>query len=154
MILKRIYKRDSSGGLVQPPTLDYVSVGHTGVHPEQNFSPGLVLAGVQEGWIKIEGEYLILNVHPEPLRYKILRLPGRYCCHCGEKLPDDDGGELSRIHLAQYHLNVPSPDSKWQAGYMRLNEYQCTLDAGQHERFRFHFPGRVVQFPRKEASNG
>lgn len=151
MRLKRFYKHDAAGNVAG---LDYVSVGDTGITPNQNFSSGLIDAAVSEGWATLSKGQLILHVVPEDLVYTIKRVPGRYCCHCGEKLPDDATGELARSHVAREHSNAPSPDKQNPAGYCMVNAYGCELNAAQHEKFKVKNPARPPVFPQKGVVNG
>lgn len=144
MLLKRIYKTpegwekklDDKGECINPPPLEYVSLANTGVHPEQNFSIDLVTEGLTNGLMLIDDDVLTLDCHPEPLRYNIKRRPGRYCLHCGEKLGDDTGGALARLHVAEKHAGKTSPDASTPAGYVWLLHFECVLDAEQHEKYR------------------
>ncbi|MCI0517231.1 MAG: hypothetical protein L0Y45_05280, partial [Woeseiaceae bacterium] len=79
---------------------------------------------------------LIFNVHPEPLRYTIKRRPGRYCLHCGAALANDSKGDLARLHVAEKHAGVASPNPRVPAGYENLTYFECVLDAVQHEKYR------------------
>lgn len=144
MLLKRIYKIpegwerqvNEKGDCINMPPLDYVALGNTGTNPEQNFPTQEVIHNMQHGLMGIDGDTLIFNVHPEPLRYAIKRRPGRYCLHCGTKLPDDAKGELARLHVAEQHAGVPSPHADIPAGYENLTYFECVLDAEQHEKYR------------------
>jgi YgiT-type zinc finger domain-containing protein len=148
MLLKRFFKPQSHEQAMagKPLVLDYVSLAHTGVSPEQNFSAGLMAAAIAEGWCSISKRKLILHVEPQDLIYTILRLPGRYCCHCGEKLPDDATGELARAHVAITHIGKPSPDNQNPGGYLMTNAYECVLDRTQHKKFRVKKPARAPVF--------
>ncbi len=135
---------------IRPAEIAYISLAHTGVSPEQNFSTRLVTDCLQKGLMSISGDELTFNVHPEPLHYEILRSPGRYCCHCGEKLPNDTGGELARLHVASEHAGIPSPDTNNPAGYVALNHFECRLNAEQHAKWRVMEPARAPHFATKE----
>lgn len=155
MLLKRIYKKpegwekqvNEKGECINPPPLDYLSLANTGVRPEQNFSVARVTEGLTAGLMRIDGDTLILDVHPEPLRYAIVRRPGRYCLHCGEKLGDDQGGAMARLHVAEKHAGTPSPDANTPSGYAALNHFECVLDSGQHEKYRVKNKARAPHFP-------
>lgn len=155
MLLKRIYKTpdgwekqiNERGECVNPPPLDYLSLAHTGINPEQNFSTDRVVEGLTAGLMRIEDDVLALECHPEPLRYAIKRRPGRYCLHCGEKLADDEKGVLARLHVAEKHAGKPSPDADTPAGYVALNHFECVLDAKQHEKYRVKNAARAPHFP-------
>jgi hypothetical protein len=143
MLLKRIY--DDRGALA------YISVAHTGIAAEQNFSVSLVTKALQEGWMELHEGQLVLKGEPENLVYAIRRQPGRYCLHCGEKLPDDEGGALSRLHVAARHRGLSSPDPGNPGGYEKLNHFECVLAQEQHERLRLRNKARAPHFPRKEV---
>ncbi len=136
MLLKRIYKTVTEGG--NPKILDYLALAHTGTSLNQNFSTRLVTDFMTSGVISIEGDVLILDLRPEPLRYAILRRPGRYCLSCGEKLADDEGGALARLHVAEKHDGL--------AAYEQINHFECALDARQHEKYRVRNKARAPKF--------
>ena len=105
MLLKRHYKRDAKGALIEPPQVDHLEVKHTGIHAAQHFSTRLVAAGIAEGWLTIEGGQLFLKAKPEPLRYTVKRVPGRY------------------------------PKADAPGGAEVINYYECELDPAQHQKF-------------------
>jgi len=159
MLMKRVYKKpegwekevDENGNCTNPPPLDYLSLAHTGIEPEQNFSTQMVTGLLTDGLVTIEGDVLTLNVEPEPLIYKIVRQPGRYCLHCGEKLADDQTGALARLHIAMQHNGVASPDPSNPSGYVALNHFACVLDSAQHEKFRAKGVARAPVFHVRKA---
>jgi hypothetical protein len=145
MLLKRHYRRTPKGELVTPPQLDHVEVKHTGTKAEQNFSESLVRNGVAGGFVTLGKGRLVLHVKPEDLVYAIKRVPGYYCCHCGVALPDAGafvsvshlpGVTVGMQHVADAHGKAKSPDPGNPSGYCRLNHYETTLEAKQHEKFR------------------
>lgn len=138
MRLKRIFKRDEEGKLIE---LDHIVVEHTGIQEAQNFSTGLVVEALKAGWMELAKGKLILKAEPEDLKYTILREPGRYCLHCQAKLPDDEKGELAQIHVLTEHPGAASPDPSSPAGYIKINAYECMLDPKQHARFKAKKPG-------------
>jgi len=146
MYLKRFYKDADEGG---NRLLDYISLAHTGSSPEQNFNIGLVTELITLGFMEINGDTLIFRVHPEDLRYQIKRAPGRYCLHCGQKLDEDQGGEMARLHVALNHKGLKSPNPNTPAGYEWLRYYECVLNGEQHEKYKF-VAGDPIQFPRKD----
>jgi hypothetical protein len=163
MLLKKIYKTpvgwekevDAAGNCTNPPPLDYISLAHTGVQAEQNFCTDMVVDAMRDKYLSIEDDVLILHVAPEDLRYKILRSPGRYCLHCGEKLPDDEKGTLARLHVATKHPDAISPDRIDPAGYEMLNHFECILESQQHDRFRVTTPAKPPKFhKRQEVAHG
>lgn len=97
-----------TGNCINPPPLDHIECRHTGTSAEQHFSDNLVMGALQEGWMSIKDGMLTLHCKPEPLRYKIVRVPGKY--PVAKKTDADPGYEV--IHY-----------------------YDCVLDPAQHERF-------------------
>jgi hypothetical protein len=93
MLLKRHYNKpdgwvkevDEKGDCTNPPPLSHLEVKHTGTHPAQHFSTGLVAAGLAEGWMTIGPGKLILHGKPEDLVYTITRVPGEYRTKDGQK---------------------------------------------------------------------
>lgn len=116
------------------PPLSHITIRHTGTHATQHFSTRFVARGMEEGWLTIEGEMLVLATTPESLRYAIQREPGAYCCHCDQRLPG--GGALAQAHVRSQHKGQVSPDMSNPSGYAVLNHYACVLDAEQHARWK------------------
>ena len=127
----------AEGALLNPPPFAGMEIKHTGTSPEQNFSERFVTKGREEGWIGIADGVLTLYGTPENLTYTILRVPGRYSCFDGSKLPDDeaDQGTLARAYIAEHHAGALSPDPENPAGYYKINHYECVLDSEQHEKY-------------------
>jgi len=169
MLMKRIYKTpegwekrvDENGDCTNPPPLDYISVAHTGLKPEQNFSTRMVARGQAEGWMVIdcEADTLTIEAYPEDLVYAINQYPGKYCLNCGHRTIDDPSGVQMRAHTAGQHAGEESPDPQWPHGYAQFNEYRCTLSDAQHAKYRKRSDQAAVhEFPRKpkleDVSNG
>jgi len=91
---------------------------------KQNFSIGFMEQSLKDKVLAMSGDRVIFNSRP-PVIYKILRRPGRYCCHCGQKLEDDDIGSLARIHLLAMHTDKASPDRENPSGYRRDSFFAC-----------------------------
>lgn len=141
MYLKKFYQDDGA--------IDYISLAHTGISREQHFSMGLVTEYVTLGLMEVHDGELFFKVHPETLRYEIKREPGRYCLHCGEKLGDDQGGELSRLHVAMKHKGKASPDASNPAGYEQIHYFDCVLDEKQHAKYKAMAGTVIHHFPEK-----
>jgi hypothetical protein len=157
------------GIVLNPPPTDHFIINHTGTKPEQNFSEGLVQAGITEGFATVSRGELVLHAEPEDLVYEIIRGPGHYCCHCGEPIPDanaflkDENGEetdqtVGMLHVAEVHGGEKSPDPNNPSGYMRLNGYQCRLSDKLHKKYNFELWQRKrMEGPKrkgKESDNG
>lgn len=114
MLLKRNF--DMSG---PEPRLVGVKLLHGG--PRQRFSPGLIERGIVEGWIQLGDNMVKLRTDP-PATYKIVRMPGYYCCHCNESLSDSPSGP---IHVSMAHPGKKSPDPFNPSGFRKDNFYEC-----------------------------
>lgn len=127
----------AAGVLLNPPPLDQLQVLHTGLQEAQHFSERLVRKGQEEGWLTIDKGTLTIYAKPENLVYEIVRVPGRYSCYDGSKLPDDEGdtGRLARAVIAERHAGQPSPDPAHPSGYYKINYYDCRLNAAQQATF-------------------
>jgi len=129
MYLQRQYKHDPKG--VKSPVVSGVKIKRISANGKQNFSSKLVKVAQAEGWLSVNDTHIIL--HDDDLgdiNFKIVRSPGRYCCHCGEKLIDDPTGEAAREHVAQKHSGKKSPDTNNPSGYEMIAHYECVVDEG------------------------
>ena len=93
----------------------------------QKFSLNIITGGQSEGWLEREGSTITLHGLDEDHQFTILQEPGRYCCHCGEKLQDDLDGAAARKHIADLHSGLTSPDEENPSGYVMQNYYNCKL---------------------------
>lgn len=129
MKLKRIYAARAEG---EAPKLDHMKILHAG--PRQRFSTGLVDAAVLEGWMTLGGGKIVIHAQPADVTYKIVRMPGYYCCHCAMSLDEVvrrhqlDGGLAAQAHVASAHPGAASPDPGNPVGYCRLNFYDCVKE--------------------------
>jgi len=62
-----------------------------------------------------------------PATYRIVRVPGFYCCHCQAQLPD---GPTGKVHVTTAHAGKASPDSSNPFGLRLNNFYECTKEKG------------------------
>lgn len=118
MLLKRVY--DLSG---DRPRVSGVKILRAG--PRQNLSPRFIEGGVAEGWLSMGKGKVVLHGEDGDVVYRMERIPGYYCCHCGRKLDDGPGGQ---VHVAAAHKGTKSPDPSNPAGYRRDNFYACVRE--------------------------
>lgn len=109
--------------MIPPVVPNVVEVLHAGLH--QHFSPDMVFRGGQAGWLVSGGGKLTVRGVDGAITYKVVRVPGYYCCHC--KAPMDDG-LTARAHLAEKHAGEKSPDPSNPSGYERINYYDCVRE--------------------------
>ena len=101
----------------------------------QKFNQGFIDREIQNGILSIGARKLTFKtVDGQPdLVYKILTIPGIYCCHCNAKQPDSN---TAKAHVAAEHAGIPSPDVKPcgagisgnPAGYRQDNFFTCELE--------------------------
>lgn len=98
--------------------------------PQQKFSPEMVQKGVREGWLEFTKDHITVKAVNGEVRYRIVREPGHYCCHCGVTLEDANqfaapGLSKGRKHVLDEHGSAPSPDRNNPSGYEKLNAFLC-----------------------------
>ena len=104
----------------QPWPLAHVKV--LDAPPTQDFSEGFVKNALAEGWLSIGRGVITIEAEPVPVQYRIVRGPGHYCCHCGQKL---EGQVEARAHVAELHAGESSPDPQNPSGYADATFYSC-----------------------------
>lgn len=136
MELKRRYGPDGN--------VSHVEVIHTGAREGQNWSARCVEAWVEEGWMRVDGDTIVLTTAPDQpdLVYTIVRKPGYYSVETGERIP------VSDIALTQFMTKTqatiaPREAQAWLAsrgltgGYVATRNYECTLQPDLHAQFKF-----------------
>jgi hypothetical protein len=117
-----------------------VKVIHAG--PKQKFSPSSLLDGMSQGWLTMaDGVITVRNADGADVQYRVVRTPGYYCCHCGEKLPGDpavidgpEGAAVRKKHVEDSHRGKKSPDPENPSGYMGTNSFKGVLISGKGEK--------------------
>lgn len=124
------------------PIVTGVDVFHTGLSPEQNWDQGQVLQYASEGWLRLEGDQIVLAAEQDTLRYDVLRRPGYYVRSTGERIP------ISELAMQQFMTErvatlAPAEARAFLAGkglaendYEASRIYRCCLTAEQHEKWR------------------
>ncbi len=100
----------------------------------QRFTQNLINGGLQEGWLGMAGGRITITAEPENLTYRIVRVPGAYCCHCDAPVPGGLTVALaaeSLAHVAQVHPGDESPDPHNPAGYRVESCYGTVLEVGK-----------------------
>ena len=134
-------QRHFAAGADKPCT--HVTVGHTGRAPEQKFSDRLLATALVEGWMRREGNNLVLKTQDgeDDLVYTVRREPGYYVKSTGARIPVSDFalarlwstgvGDLSRPEVVAWLAahGLPAND------YDLIKHFDCVLNAPQHERF-------------------
>lgn len=140
MLLKRRYepkalsqyraKRDAGEDTAAPPPAVAVEVLRVG--RKQKFSPDLIARGAAEGWLAMAEGRITMKTTDGPMAFRIVRTPGSYCCHCGERIEDAGRwvpGQEKKLtrgmqHVAEKHASKASPDPENPAGYMTTNAFK------------------------------
>lgn len=107
----------------------------TKLGPRWNLSPNLIKKGQREGWLRVEGDFVILTLltdtGTEEVKYQVEFEPGSYCCHCGAQIedynpfPGVDGLTVGQRHVKDFHPGKESPDRNNPAGYRVINHTEC-----------------------------
>ena len=126
MLLKRIHRHDPNG--LKRPVVSGVIVKRICANGKQKFSVKVVKTGIAEGWMFLSEKLITIKTPQGDMKWKIIAGPGRYCCHCGEKLMDDQTGAAAREHVKAKHAGKKSPDAEHPAGYRMNNYYDCELE--------------------------
>ncbi len=100
----------------------------------QRFTQNFVNGGLQEGWLSMGDGRIVLHAEPENLTYRIVRVPGAYCCHCDEPVVGGLTPALaleSMRHVAQAHAGEECADPHHPSGYRQENCYTTVLEKGE-----------------------
>lgn len=140
------------GACLNAPPFAGLSVAHTGMSREQNFARATVEEGLELGYLSIGKGQITLHAVDGDLVYKIVRGPGRYCCHCAQRIGEGGKGDKSaeaeaQAHVVAAHAGIASPDKGNPAGYRWLRGFETLLEAGTHDK-RKAKPGDPFTFPR------
>lgn len=116
MLLKRHY--DHSSG---QPVLDYVEAKR--YSKNQHFTQNFVNKAIEQEFLTMSKGSIILHTRPE-LTYKIIAVPGYFCCHDNTAL----GGEKeAKTYVEENFAQEKSPDNENPCGYRKDNFYRCEL---------------------------
>lgn len=116
-----LLKRDVDMKDPSKPVVRGVSVLQAG--KRHNFGHRLIEQGVSEGWLSLASGQITIQSKP-PVVYRVLKVPGYYCCHDGARMTD---GAAARAYIAAKFAGKPSPDRNNPSGYAKLNHYECEL---------------------------
>ncbi len=89
-------------------------------------STRIVERGQAEGWLRRDGDVLTINTGEgvPDIKYRIVVPPGRYCCHCGEKMQN----ALQALgHIKAEHGKAKSPSKQHPVGYALHHFYMTEL---------------------------
>ena len=125
------------------PPVSMVELKSLGKSRQQGFGGKFLTELMRYGVLSMDKDKIQLRVKVEGsdalvmLSYKVLQDPGRWCCFCGVKLPDeDDMATLAKAHVQMYHKGEKSPSPMNPAGYMRRHDYLTELDQLQYDKFK------------------
>ena len=127
MLLQRKHYHDPNG--IKSPVVSGIRIKRISADGKQKFPTKLVKQGQDERWLSVVRGTIVIHDKGGDAVFKVLAIPGRYCCHCGEKLTDDPTGEAARKHVAEKHAGKISPDPENPSGYAMQNYYDCELEA-------------------------
>lgn len=111
---------------IEKPQVSHIEV--LSASREWKVSDSVIEKGVREGWLTLGDGRVTLKTGAADVVYRIMRLPGHYCCFCEEKIEDDGRGTQARKHIVMHTL--PSPDANNPSGWRKDNFYFCVLESG------------------------
>lgn len=116
---------EKSGRQGQTPKPTHVVVQN--LKDIQRFDPDLLQREAANGIISIAGGKIIWKTADgqDDVAYKIVRVPGMYCCHCGQQQSDSGSAKL---HVIEFHSGDVSPDQNNPSGYCKDNWFTCKLE--------------------------
>jgi len=123
MLLQRKHQHDRNG--LKAPVVSGIRVKRLPENGKQHLSPKLVKTGQSENWLTRTEDKITIHDEDGDVVFNIIRNPGRYCCHCQEKLTDDADGAAARDHVTKKHDGKKSPDPQNPSGYLMINYYDC-----------------------------
>ena len=125
MLLKRRFEKNADGNLVLDtdgkPVITRVDVKR--YSEKQNFTRKFIDKSLQDGFMSMSKGTIVLHTNPE-LTYKVILVPGIYCCHTDKRLGDQ---KEARKYIAENFKDVKSPDSNNPSGYRDDRFYACEL---------------------------
>ena len=117
MFLKRIFTGEEGNRVFDH--LKVISHNKT-----QNFTQKFIDKGIEEGYVTLSKGNITIHAKPNDLVYKIVRMPGWYCCHDDKKM---ESSEDAKRYLIRNFKGKKSPDSNNPSGYRKDNFYHCKL---------------------------
>ena len=107
-----------------------------------HFIPKILHEYVERGFASITDKQIILHTIDGDMPFKLDHVPGRYCAHCNEALPNEDLeeggaaipqgdprlGKAARKHVAAKHKGAESPDPRNPSGYKYKMYYGATAE--------------------------
>lgn len=106
------------------PVLVGISITKLPKNGIQHFTQKLLDTLLQDGFLTMGKGKLTLETMVDAVEFKVLRTPGYYCCHTGEKL---DGEKEARAHIKARFAGKASPCKNNPSGYSKDNFYTCQL---------------------------
>jgi len=112
------------------PIVNGVEIQEMPLDGKHNFSTTLIEDCQHAGWLTQTDKHIVIHsANMGDVAFKIIKQPGRYCLHCGEKLEDDTLGVLARKHIEDHHAGEKSPDENNPSGYVCNNFYATEVEA-------------------------
>lgn len=131
MLMKRLYDQNARG----KKRISGVRLVHSGTSPEQKWTTKKVDMLESLGLMSVGPGRLTLHAEHGDVNYEVSKQPGRWCCHCGQKLIDDADGAAARAHVKAEHDGKKSPDKENPSGYRMSHSYETVIDAKDHKQF-------------------
>lgn len=90
---------------------------------KQNFTRKFIDKSLEDGFMSMIKGDIVLHTNPE-LTYKVVKVPGIFCCFTGVRLGDQ---KEARAYIADNYAGEKSPDLNNPSGYRDDRFYACEL---------------------------
>lgn len=115
MLLKRIY---------DPITGEFQYLKADRVSRTQKITQPLINKLMGEGLYSVNRDIITIHTSPKELKFKVVAIPGYYCCFDGKNLADQFE---ARKYVAENFAGEESPDPQNPAGYRNDAFFLCEL---------------------------
>lgn len=117
MQVKRMFTHDTG-----QPVFSHLKIMRHG--KVQNFTQKFINRGMQDGFLTMSKGEIIIHAQPKDLTYKIVRVPGYYCCHDDAPVANE---REAREYIEKNHKGKECDDPNNPSGYRKDNFYHCEL---------------------------
>lgn len=93
-----------------------------------HFSTKFVQEGAVEGWITLGAGKVTLHLSDGDVAYRILRGPGAYCLHCGERIGRGAGNPAETARRRDYIGQCQQGPGEPRPDYEVADYFDCELE--------------------------
>ena len=97
-----------------------------------NWGSRMLERHIKAGFMSMTKKQITMKATNGTMVWDILKTPGFYCDHCGEKIESDELGASARLHVASEHGDAPPMEGN-PCGYKKLNSFHCEEATSREE---------------------